>query len=748
MTMSTEPITETGRTAADRHTLAWVMLAALGLYGALALPFFRGRVYTIDDLGAFHLPLRHFYAQCLATGEPFDWLPYLFSGMYISGEGQGGMHHPWHLLLYRYLPLRGAFGLELLLNYPLAAAGMYAFLRRREVDPAAALFGGIAFAFGGANLLRFMHPNATAVMSHVPWLLWMWDISLRSRDRRHRAVADVAIAVATGSQLLLGHPQYVWFSLLAEGAYAVFVRLSERVTMRRLCAAAVAKMLGIAIGAVQLLPSVEYLAASTRQSVDADFAFSGSMHPLNLVQLVAPYLFDSRVAGRNTHELTLYCGAVPLLLVVWLLACRRRDGKTNPLLWAGVVFAGAALVAALGKYSFLYALQTYLPVVGKFRFPCRHAVLFELSVAAIAAIAFSELSRAAGAESREHRRLWPVWAVVVLAFLLAVASRFVWDARYLGTLPAVFAGPAILAVVAALVSLASNGHRWALIGLVVATAIDLGVYGLSYSVLTKTADLSALIARLPEPPGEPSTAVAFDLARHGEKIDPVGNRLLMRSWRRVDGYVGLQPARELDYRNVSALRAAGAGWVRREAATGIASLISHDHQWHKVPDPMPRARLVREAVVSRVRAADLKTLELRTAAIVDEPIELSDSALGRARILADRPGRIRLLVETTGRQLLCLTESYHAGWTVLVDNQPGRTLRANGDFLAALVERGRHDVEFRFQPASLWYGKAISTVGIVIAACLFGIRIAIREPWALCPRFSWPRRRWRSARSC
>ena len=46
----------------------------MGVFAVLALPFFLGRVYVADDLGEFHLPLRNFYAEQLANGEPFDWM--------------------------------------------------------------------------------------------------------------------------------------------------------------------------------------------------------------------------------------------------------------------------------------------------------------------------------------------------------------------------------------------------------------------------------------------------------------------------------------------------------------------------------------------------------------------------------------------------------------------------------------------------------------------------------------------------
>ena len=73
------------------------MLACGALLIALAGPALIGRVYTADDLGAFHLPMRAFYSDCLARGEAFDWSPQLYCGFYLTGEGQVGAYHPLHL---------------------------------------------------------------------------------------------------------------------------------------------------------------------------------------------------------------------------------------------------------------------------------------------------------------------------------------------------------------------------------------------------------------------------------------------------------------------------------------------------------------------------------------------------------------------------------------------------------------------------------------------------------------------------
>ena len=102
----------------------------------------------------------------------------------------------------------------------------------------AAMLGSLLFTFCGFNLLHFVHPNAVAVIAHIPWLLWAIDIVSRDARRRKVAAAPAAIAILTGSQLLLGYPQYVWFSLLAEAGYTAFVLYSRHYVPRRGCDAA------------------------------------------------------------------------------------------------------------------------------------------------------------------------------------------------------------------------------------------------------------------------------------------------------------------------------------------------------------------------------------------------------------------------------------------------------------------------------------------------------------------------------
>jgi len=740
----------------SRHLTAWSALAGLLLFGALAGPFFAGRIYTADDLGAFHLPVRAFYADQLAHGRPFDWMPQLYSGFYLTGEGQAGVYHPLHQILYRFLPLRAALGWEYLLPYPLMMIGMWLLLKQRLGRNDAAMFGGLLFAFCTFNLLHFVHPNAVAVIAHIPWLLWAIDVAFVDSRRRRVALAMTLIALLTGSQLLLGYPQFVWFSLIAEFSYAISLRTAHKYAARTgcdLCATCqdcvgcttqiwprvvIAKGIGLLIGGIQLLASLDAWLHSARLSARADFTVWGSLQPLNLFQLVAPYLFTDRVIGGNTHEFGLYLGAVPLLLVVWVVARRRELGSIGPLAWVTFGFALLMLLLSLGQYGFLYQIMAWLPVLRGFRFPSRFILLFQLAMAALAAIGFLLLIREHDqarqrrgrdlpySQRRAWRALWsdfePLWCLVGFSAAVAVAGLKLRHESYIASTAAILAGPLLLAAAATLVALAARGHSAALTGLILLAALDLGWYGLSYAAYPRNALLEDCVASVRTPPGPPEGRVLSTLFRFDQPGLRTGDLMTMAGWRRADGYAGLEPRRQLDYCLLPALRVAGVRWVQRNASTAeIAGLKPHDDYWMEVPNPLPRVRLVTQTRTGSDPACDITRFRPETTALCEFALTLPESKPGTAVLAADYPGQLMIDVNCPAMQLLVVAESYHSGWRATVDGAPEELFRINGDFMGCVVGPGKHRVTMNFEPSSLQRGWLASFLGLcMMPLCFLG----------------------------
>jgi hypothetical protein len=782
-------------------------LAALGVLTALADPFLIGRVYLRDDLGAFHLPTRAFYGEQLARGEPFDWMPQLHSGFYLTGEGQAGTYHPWHWLLYRFLPLGAALSWEWLSAYPFLLSGTWLFLRRRLDRADAALAGALFFTFSSFNLLHFIHPNAVAVVAHIPWLLWAIDVVMLDHRRWKVAAAQAGIALLTGSQLLLGYPQYVWFSLLAETGYVAFLLVHYHRAPRQGCSLratcescigcqgsswprlVIAKSVGLLLGGAQLLPTLDGLAHSTRGAADAAFTKSGSLHPLNLVQLVAPYLFPDRVLGGGTHELSVYAGAVPLMLVAWLVVRRRELGELRPLVLAAGGMAVFALFLAFGQYGGLYRLQSYLPLVGRFRCPCRYLVLFQLSLAVLAAVGFVLLERE-GRQSRQppkqkdrematdalctndpsgtaHKQClhsFPnrlldafegLWAVVFVSISVALAGLCLHNQPHIAAPGRVLVGPLLIVVAAALVVAAARGVRGALTGLILFAMADLGWYGVSFAVAgsdmlgnfvaAAATPASACLGTGETASGELSRSLfqgkGTGAADHrspdqGRVFAPpeivqscavyTGDQMILACYDRTDGYTGLEPRRQLDYCQLPALQVSDTRWVQRNSTTAdIRGLIPRGAQWWEVPDPLPRVRLVAKAVVSEEPARDLPRIDIRTTALCPSPLELSGGTPGTAVVRRQRPGLFDIEVRCSGRQLLVISESFHDGWQATVDGKARPLVQVNGDFLGCVVEPGLRTVLLEFKPGSLARGLWASTAGLLLMLLCFSGEIAV-----------------------
>jgi hypothetical protein len=683
------------------------------MLAALAWPLAGGLVFHRDDLGRFHLPLRQFYARCLANGDDPRWCPDLFCGFDLNGEGQAGLYHPLHRLLYGTLPLATAFHLELWLNYPALFFGMGMWLRRLGVAHHAAWFGALLFTFSGFNLLHYVHVNAIAVIAHLPWLLFSIETLRATQSARVAAWCQLAIALLTTSQVLAGYPQYVAFSLVVELAYGCWRTRSPRFVL----GVAMANALGLMGGGIQLLPTWEALHGSVRASPSLGGLAIDSLDPLNLVQLVAPYLFRARhynalaVAVWPMHEQGLYAGAVVPPLLAWLWIRRNSLGAWRPLVVGALVLGTFALVLSFGTYTPFFGLYARLPLAGMFRVPGRFILLVHLSTAVLAAVALVDLGR----DREEWRRLWPL-AVPTALCLFAGCAFWAWGIRYPGSrLAAQLAdsraivsatGWAAMAALAVLV--AARGRRLGLALVVGIAAADQAVYGLDsiyrFDAPRTVADLAAAT---PRPPG-----------RRGERVQVERNDALLGGTHEVEGYVGLRPRSRLDYSRTSSLQVGGAGW--RRAADG---------GWIALAAPLPRARLVSAVVVSHAPGKDIERIDVGSTALVDEPVALSAAGAGRASLHTDRPGSIAVDTDSSGRCLLVVSERHHAGWRASVDGRPARLLRVNGDFIGCVVDGGKHVVELRFDPESFRAGAGLSVAGGVLMMVVFARSLA-RVRWA------------------
>lgn len=694
------------------------MALLAGLIGAalfliLCYPLLRGNIYQGSDLAAYHLPARSFYSHCLKNGFSFLWWPDQFCGYYLHGEGQVGMYHPLHWVLYRFLPLDWAFNLEFASGYLLLYTGMLALLRRWGLPWFAALFGANLFTFSGFTLLHFIHLQAIAVIAHLPWHLLALDVLMKSRCPNRFQRASLAIALLFASQLLLGYPQYVLFTLMAMALYTA-LHLRQPGVLRRIPWLAAGLTLGLLIGAIQLLPTFDLVASVQRQQAE-DFWRSGSLPPLNLLQWAGPYFFKNRVAyGVPEWEYGLYPGMMPVVLSLLLLLHWRGLGRWRTLVGLFSFQTFVMLVLALGEHGGLYGLLAKLPVLGSFRCSARHIVLIHFGLSVLGALAIARLRTASPSPPPPRQRralLLGTGAIALLALGAALAARR-WGSPDMRdalsvSVPMLMLGPMLLITAALIVGQAA---RWPRLGpalIMVFTAVDIGVCAFPQvqGHRPQSTALDGLMAVLQEELPDDPAFVPHDTTfrAHGNwrvaRLTPLGLPNYL-------GYVGLPPSWTLDPNADSTKRLAGVRWEKRP-------LSARDWTIHE--NALPLARLVTRSQISTAPRDDIERIDLAGAALTDTPLDLPEGTPGTVSRLRNSPGNVTLETEAETSQLLVFAQRFHVGWYATVDGTPATLQRVNGDFMGCVVPAGRHTVHFQFAPASHRYGAWITLAGLVLA---------------------------------
>jgi hypothetical protein len=694
-------------------------ICSAALFVPLLIPLATGRVFTLDDLGAYHLPMRYLYANALRNGESVLWTPAVFGGYYLFGEGQVGMAHPWHLLLYRFLPLGSAFNVEIVSSYAVMFAGVVLLLKQLRCSSEARWFGAMVFTFSGYNLFHLIHVNLVAAVAHIPWILLLVDRLARESRPRTRARTFIALTLVVASQILVGHIQQVWFTVLLGGGLCVYFFWAG-VTVKRIVLVPMAFALGAIVAGVQLFPLFDVVSSSQRSDWTRELSLSFSLLPRNIIQLWSPFFFTSGVRTvigeqRAVHEFIVYNGAFCTVGLVWALMRWRTSRRRH--LTAGLFLLGAiALILAFGAYGGLYPSLLAVPGLSWFRAPTRHLMLFHLSVSILAAIVFEDLIELVRQrELIEWRRLWPLAIPFALSVGAAVdGARMIAGGsdEPLSTVATTLPWVALFAIVSILFAAGARGARWAPFLLVVITAADQGYWGFQYVFgdplrPLMTINELATIAQAPE------------ASRGGDRVDTrmttAANALVPRGFLVWHGYVGLPPELRLANTDTTA-ELAGAAW--RTTKLGIEPIQS----------TVPRARLLAHALVSSNETADLSRIDLTDAALVEEPIGDLSGSPGSVRVLEDSPGRIVVETTASGRQVVTLTERFDPGWE-LADNGPGdrpevigshaiQPIRVYGDFLGAVIEGGTHRITFRFRPRSFRYGLISSALGVVLVLCV------------------------------
>lgn len=371
----------------------------------------------------------------LAEGRFPLWNPWNGAGCPHFANYQSAVVSPFSVPFY-VLSFKAALLASAALKLLSLALFTYLFLRKLGLAHAAALFGGVAFAFAGHNVLLLYFPHVGAMVALPAGCLAIEVAAQRTRraieSGAHQPLfAPLAgLTAAFGVGLLAGNPEPFYFSALFVAAFTVARLAGLWIDLRaipraqaRIAAFAsqafFAAALAAGLTAFQVLPFFEFLDLSRvyEERSSTQTPLDPAMWPLALFPDALgnpslPYQISIEVPPPNYELVNVaYSGGTALFLALLAGAFAVRDRKARFFVLAGAVW----LVYA---YDFFGAAKLFalLPTVDMAPMN-RSQGVWNFVVACAAAVFLDRAARRAG------RREWlGACAIVAAAGVMLVAS--------------------------------------------------------------------------------------------------------------------------------------------------------------------------------------------------------------------------------------------------------------------------------------------------------------------------------------
>ena len=702
--------------------------------GDFTLQFLAYRQMAYRQLAQGRFPV---YEECLYSGYPFLADPQAqvlyppVLGLMTLGRALGWPTYPLRALEW-----------EVMGHVLLAALGMFAFLHSLRLRREPAVFGTLAFAFGG-----FMTGYAilqTAILETAAWLplilLALRRLAQPSRSSWFPWAAILALVVAIA--YTAGHPQTLMFAVYVGGIAFLYWAYRARLTWRQLLArGAVAGVLAIGLSAAQLIPSLSFMLASTRASLPFDKAAGGfALQDIVLVVLT----------GVTNVWQPLYVGIATLVLAGVALAMWRITQRLYDVgLWLGIGLGALALSFGANALGFDLAYQL-APGYRQFQSQERHALVVAFSMSVLGSIGLQMLLAPARARLRARlRRSAPHLAVLsIIAFALLVALHVV--SRSVSPRPEW--GPILNSLgMIALCLLAAAGlfawrsrlgrtSRWAwavaVLGLLAFDVISVD----RYTATQKPAEPFPTLALLA--PAKSSSANEFVRVynHYGLPLNAVcvnglreisgGSPIVLRDYQT---FLSRTPedvySRLLNVRYTATWRGGmgtdnGRHIPEQKLATDTYQNI--DTNLFRLDWPAPGLAPVWVPVTLTIAPNDDELFRRMSANDFDpyseaviraaDANDLPKGSVGNAGLEGRAPGYMKVAAYTDGPGLLIVSEAYQWNWTAAVNGTPVKPLVADGALLAVPLPAGASTIELSYRPLDFYAGLGISAVTALVIA--------------------------------
>ena len=709
---ATQPRETAGRTdiapAATTGISHWERLLVAGLALAVMQVFFyeyllsARPVHLWSDADGYHFPLQRYAFQSLKDGRLPLWDPSIYCGTTFAGNVQAAFFYPPTWLLFaaqwRHSTLSfRAYEEFIFLHVWIGFVLCYLWLRARTGLLASVLGAGV-FACGGYLVYMVLHPGMVGAMAWMPLAFWGVDEARQRADWRPLW----KVAASTALAFLAGYPAAWLVNCIVVPVYA----LAGGGRWKSALGACLAIAASVPLFLMQLLPSLDARGLMQLEGKYGPGAYGWKT-------LLESYFLPNWFNFNPGHPVDYEPGCIYLYLglpALFAIGCAIRRHRLRPYLPAVAAIA-VALFLANPPTWFWHAIE-HVPPINQTLQPFNFYAGIAPMAALITALSLDNFL------ARRGKRAAPLWLAMA-----AAAGVSVWALRELaiciqdGHFASHWDSVGQTAIAAVLFAVClwcvrdSTGWRRIVLisALLFSVAMDYKVYGTArwFSALPGDPDEGILPYGIGGLDDEGYRAMVANrqfrnVAAHEEGIAPLQYRLYglatpegfdpfltTRYRQRIESWTPFLTNRMFDFdvRSDDMLQTLAVRYVTARQDSPDDQWIAHSGKFRLIG---------RWHVFCHVWEY-----------LAAKPPYRWD---GAARPVAWRPERREFDVESAAGGQFALVEQYFPGWRATVDGRRVEVAPWNGAFQEISVPPGKHRVTFRFLPASVEIGAALSAL--------------------------------------
>lgn len=710
-------------------------------------------------------PWKYFSIEQLKKGELPLWNPYNFSGNPQMANFQTAIFYPLNIL-YLILPFNLAWTIYIASQPFLAAIFMFLFLRKSLfLNTPASLMGAISFGFSSYMTVWLQYGNIGSAFLWLPLALFFTkDIIIKIS-----LVSFLGLVISLAGSLLAGYIQGSFYVFLIVFSYFLFLMKGRKDKFKKIFYFFGALLIPVLIASVQIIPTLELFANSTRSSYSQDQIKNLLLPTYYWITLFSPDFFGNPATQNywidGTYiERVLYAGIVPLFFAIY--------GVSKIKMKETYFFLLLAILAAFFSTGLPFISEIYripIPVIST-TIPTRQLSIFIFAISVLASIGINHFIFKKDIKSKIPFLFGLIFILIFTgAFLFSSNNLISSDNFKIAARNMVIPGFLFIVTVFSFYFF----KRLKIISLVLIFLVLIFDFLYFFNKITPfspnsfTYSDTAVISFLKKHQGidrywgygsayvpanfqsvdgtfSPEGNDPLHIKSYGQLLASSGDGRLPKTLPRPDANIapgfGQEDLRENKNRqkllNLLSIKYVIHQKISESPDTATFpeekyKLAWQDKSWQVYENKfaLPRFFIANDFVVVKSEEEALSLIyddrfdPSKKIILFEHPkVGIAKNSNNEIKLEEYRPNKIVFKAKSSENGLLFLSDNYYPGWRATVNGNETKIFKANYSFRSIVVPKGENSVVFEYKPESFELGKKVSLIGFLLVP-LFMLKI-------------------------